>query len=81
MQSFPVPTATNSLLVDDIYTPDLVKEAVKVFGDDDPAHPSVAYLRNRVKDRYLGGKVQAIQALSHFDYVAIRCKLPSFKLK
>ncbi|KAG0699184.1 hypothetical protein DFH29DRAFT_1081419 [Suillus ampliporus] len=35
-------------------------------------HPSVAYLRNRVKPFYVGEKVQAIQALSHFDYVALR---------
>jgi sulfate adenylyltransferase len=41
---------------------------------DDPAHPSVAYLRNRVKDLYLGGKVQAINAPVHFDYTALRCK-------
>jgi sulfate adenylyltransferase len=58
-----------------VYTPDRVKEAIQVFGADDPAHPSVAYLRNRVKDFYVGGKVQAIQAPVHFDYVALRCKL------
>jgi sulfate adenylyltransferase len=45
-----------------------------VFGDDDPAHPSVAYLRNNVKEFYVGGKVQAIQLPTHFDYVALRCK-------
>lgn len=64
-------------LVDDIYKPDQVKEATEVFGADDPAHPSVAYLRNKVKDFYIGGKVQAIQAPTHFDYVALRCKPPS----
>ncbi|KAF7981892.1 hypothetical protein HWV62_31475 [Athelia sp. TMB] len=60
------------ITVEDIYQPDRVKEAVEVFGADDPAHPSVAYLRNRVKDFYIGGKVQAIQAPTHFDYVALR---------
>lgn len=60
------------LTVEDIYQPDLVKEAIQVFGADDPAHPSVAYLRNRVKDFYIGGKVQAIKAPTHFDYVALR---------
>lgn len=60
------------ITVDDIYTPDRVKEAIQVFGADDPAHPSVAYLRNRVQDFYIGGKVQAIQSPSHFDYVALR---------
>lgn len=62
-------------LVEDIYTPDKVKEAIQVFGADDPAHPSVAYLRNRVKDFYIGGKVQAIKAPTHFDYVALRCEI------
>ncbi|KAJ3791103.1 hypothetical protein GGU10DRAFT_301906 [Lentinula aff. detonsa] len=60
------------LAVEDIYIPDRVKEAEKVFGADDPAHPSVAYLRNRVQDYYVGGTVQAIQAPNHFDYVALR---------
>ncbi|KAF9482118.1 ATP-sulfurylase [Pholiota conissans] len=60
------------ITVEDIYTPDKVKEAIQVFGADDPAHPAVAYLRNRVKDFYIGGKVQAIKAPTHFDYVALR---------
>lgn len=60
------------ITVDDIYTPDKVVEATKVFGDNDLAHPAVAYLHNRVKDRYIGGKVQAIQPPTHFDYVALR---------
>ena len=60
--------------VDDVYQPDQVKEAIQVFGADDPAHPSVAYLRNRVREFYVGGKVQAIQAPTHFDYVALRCE-------
>jgi sulfate adenylyltransferase len=60
------------ITIEDLYTPDRVKEAIEVFGADDPAHPSVAYLRNRVKDFYVGGKVQAIQAPAHFDYVALR---------
>ncbi|KIJ18947.1 hypothetical protein PAXINDRAFT_166861 [Paxillus involutus ATCC 200175] len=60
------------ITVEEVYTYDRVREAIQVFGADDPAHPSVAYLRNRVKEYYLGGKVQAIQAPSHFDYVALR---------
>ncbi|KAF9244972.1 hypothetical protein BU15DRAFT_85798 [Melanogaster broomeanus] len=60
------------LTVDDVYTYDRVREAIQVLGADDPAHPSVAYLRTRVKEYYVGGKVQGIQAPSHFDYVALR---------
>lgn len=64
----------NILSVEDIYTPNKVQEAIRVMGADDPAHPSVAYIRNRVQDRYLGGKLQAIKAPIHFDYAAFRCK-------
>jgi len=60
------------LTIDDIYKPDRVNEAVKVFGADDPAHPSVAYLRTRVKEFYVGGKVSAIQPPAYFDYVPLR---------
>jgi sulfate adenylyltransferase len=60
------------ITVQDVYSYDRVREAIQVFGADDPAHPSVTYLRNRVKEYYVGGKVQAIQAPSHFDYVALR---------
>ncbi|KAI0700917.1 ATP-sulfurylase [Cytidiella melzeri] len=60
------------ITVEDIYQPDKVKEAVNVFGADDPAHPAVAYLRNKVQDYYVGGKLQAIQPPTHFDYVALR---------
>ncbi|PVG00337.1 putative sulfate adenylyltransferase [Serendipita vermifera] len=60
------------ITVEDIYRPDKVNEAIKVFGDDDSAHPAVAYLHNQVKEFYIGGKVQAIQPPTHFDYVALR---------
>ena len=63
------------ITVEDIYQPDKVKEAINVFGADDPAHPAVEYLRNKVNDYYVGGKLQAIQPPTHFDYVALRCKL------
>lgn len=59
--------------MEDIYKPDKVKEAQAVFGGD-PEHPAVAYLNNTVKDTYIGGKVQAIQPPTYFDYVALRCK-------
>ncbi|KAF9263350.1 ATP-sulfurylase [Marasmius fiardii PR-910] len=60
------------LTVDDVYKPDFVKEATQVFGADDRAHPAVAYLHARVKEFYVGGKIQAIQAPVHFDYVEKR---------
>lgn len=64
------------ITVDDVYIPDKAHEAKTVFGVgvDDSAHPSIAYIHNKVKDVYVGGKVQAIQRPIHFDYVDLRCK-------
>lgn len=49
------------------------KEARLVFGDDDMAHPAVKYLHNNTHDYYIGGKLDAIDRLMHYDYVALRC--------
>lgn len=63
------------LTVEDVYTPDKVYEAKTVFGvgEDDKAHPSIAYLHNKVKEFYVGGSLQAISLPTYFDYVALRC--------
>ncbi|ODN73199.1 sulfate adenylyltransferase [Cryptococcus amylolentus CBS 6039] len=60
------------LTVSDIYKPNKALEAEKVCGADDIAHPAVAYLRNTVKEFYVGGAVQAIKAPTHYDYVPLR---------
>jgi sulfate adenylyltransferase len=60
------------LTIEDIYTPNKTQEELKVFGSDDPAHPSISYLRKYVKEFYVGGKIQAIQPPAHYDYVALR---------
>ena len=59
------------LTVDDIYRPDKVNEAVKVFGADDVLHPAVKYLHGS-NDFYVGGKVQAVNKPQHYDYVGLR---------
>lgn len=62
------------ITIQDIYRPDKVEEATKVFGSNDLEHPSVKYLRTKVKEYYIGGNVEAIQAPTHYDYVAHRRK-------
>lgn len=37
------------------------------------AHPAVKYLHNNMHDYYIGGKLDAIDRLMHYDYVALRC--------
>lgn len=49
------------------------KEAKHVFGGD-VDHPSVKYLNNVTQEFYIGGKIQAVNKLNHYDYVASRCK-------
>lgn len=59
------------LTVDDVYIPDKKKEAELVFRGD-PEHPAIKYLYNTAKEVYVGGKIQAINRLHHYDYVGLR---------
>lgn len=60
------------LTVSDVYPVQKAFEAEHVFGANDAAHPSVAYLNNNVKDLYVGGAIQAIAKPQYYDYVALR---------
>lgn len=59
------------LTVEDVYKPDKAKEANLVFGGDS-IHPAVVYLNNTAGDTYVGGKLDAINRLMHYDYVDLR---------
>ncbi|CAD6585576.1 MAG: Sulfate adenylyltransferase [Alectoria sarmentosa] len=59
------------ITIDDVYKPDKQKEAREVFGGD-PEHPAIKYLNDTVQDYYVGGKIDAIARLNHYDYVALR---------
>ncbi|KAF2021587.1 sulfate adenylyltransferase [Aaosphaeria arxii CBS 175.79] len=59
------------ITVEDVYQPDKKKEAQEVFGGD-PEHPAVKYLFDTAQEFYIGGKVEAIDRLNHYDYVALR---------
>jgi sulfate adenylyltransferase len=60
------------LEVDDIYWPDRLEEARKVFGTTDRAHPGVAELLERTAPINLGGKVYGIQRPAHYDFSELR---------
>jgi sulfate adenylyltransferase len=49
------------------------KEAKEVFGGDEE-HFAIKYLFNETNDYYVGGKVEAIDRLMHYDHVELRCK-------
>ncbi|MCC0077534.1 MAG: bifunctional sulfate adenylyltransferase/adenylylsulfate kinase [Rhodobacter sp.] len=61
-----------TMTVTDKWTPDKTREAEKVFGADDLAHPAVHYLRHVAGPVYLGGPVTGIQQPVHYDFRARR---------
>jgi sulfate adenylyltransferase len=61
-----------TLTVTDRWTPDKGREAAKVFGADDSAHPAVNYLHNTAGAVYLGGPITGIQQPVHYDFRARR---------
>ncbi|MAU52720.1 MAG: adenylyltransferase [Roseovarius sp.] len=61
-----------TMTVTDRWTPDKAREAQKVFGADDTAHPAVNYLHNAAGKVYLGGPVTGIQPPVHYDFKARR---------
>ncbi|QUC19867.1 uncharacterized protein UV8b_04108 [Ustilaginoidea virens] len=60
------------LTVEDVYRPDKVKEAKEVFGSDDDSHPGVKHLFNVAKEFYVGGKLEAVSRLEHYDFLDLR---------
>nr|EAQ70962.1 hypothetical protein MGCH7_ch7g369 [Pyricularia oryzae 70-15] len=55
------------LTVEDVYRPDKQLEAKEVFGGD-PEHPAVNYLFNTAGEFYVGGKLEAVNRLQHYDF-------------
>lgn len=60
------------LTVEDVYRPDKVQEAKLVFGSDDDTHPGIKHLFSVAKDFYVGGKLEAISRLEHYDFLDLR---------
>jgi len=60
------------LTVSDIWRPDRAAEAEAVFGTRDTAHPGAAYLLERSHPVYLGGRVEALELPSHYDFPHLR---------
>ncbi len=50
-----------------------VNEAKNVFGSDDDTHPGVKHLLSTAKEFYVGGKLEAINRLEHYDFLDLRC--------
>lgn len=60
------------LTVEDAWEADRKKEAEKVFGTADEAHPGVNQLLNETNPVYVGGKVEGLEAPTHYDFKHLR---------
>ena len=61
------------LTVEEIWQPDKKKEALSVFGTDDPVvHPGVMQFYNRVNDWYIGGRLEGVSLPIHYDFQHLR---------
>lgn len=60
------------LEVEDIWRPDKDLEAMSVFGTTSREHPGVAYLHETAGPVYVGGRINAIQLPTHYDFKRYR---------
>jgi sulfate adenylyltransferase len=60
------------LHVEDIWHPDRTAEAKAVFGTTNKLHPGADYAINKANPWYVGGKLEGLQAPSHYDFKSIR---------
>lgn len=59
------------MTVEDVWRPDLQREAQLVYGTTDTAHPGVRYLLNNTQPVYVGGRVEGLQAPLHHDFESL----------
>jgi sulfate adenylyltransferase len=61
-----------ALRVDEIWQPDLMREAEQVFGSTSTEHPGVAHLKDQVNPWYVAGKLECLQLPHHYDFAELR---------
>jgi sulfate adenylyltransferase len=61
-----------TMTVEDRWRPDKRAEAFAVLGTEDQAHPAVRYLMGEAGEVYLGGRLQGIEAPTHYDFRHLR---------
>ncbi|AGY92582.1 adenylylsulfate kinase [Spiribacter curvatus] len=60
------------LTVSDLWRPDHEREAERVYGTRDPAHPAVTWLREQSHPVYVGGRIEALDLPGHYDFTHLR---------
>jgi len=61
-----------SMKIESIYTPDLDRECISVFGCNDDNHPYIKIIQDRKGLVYLGGYVSSINGVPHYDFNELR---------
>jgi sulfate adenylyltransferase len=61
-----------ALHVDEVWEPNRLEEAQKIFGTTSMAHPSVAYLMKQSHPFYVGGRVEGVQLPHYYDFPSLR---------
>lgn len=61
-----------SLAVEEVWQPNKLIEAQKVYGTKNPEHPGVDYLLNQSGDYYVSGKLTKIRDPQHYDFASLR---------
>ena len=60
------------LTVGDVWQPDKIDEAQKVFGTTDEFHPGVNIVLNGTAEYYVGGSLEGVRASQHHTYAELR---------
>jgi sulfate adenylyltransferase len=60
------------LKVEELWQPDLAREAEVVFGTQQRAHPGVARLLDAGEQVYVGGSVEGLELPTHYDFAPLR---------
>lgn len=61
-----------ALHVEDVWKPNREQEATLVYGSTDPAHPGASYILRQTHPWYVGGQLEGIVPVSHFDFQSVR---------
>ena len=61
-----------TLEISDIWTPDRMSEAERVFGTTDDTHPAVHFLKSVSNPVYVGGTVHGIEPPTYYDFKLLR---------
>ncbi len=68
----PEGTMLTALHVEEKWTPNREAEAQAVYGTTSTEHPGVAHLLNRTNPVYVSGRLEGLEAPTHYDYRELR---------